>query len=71
VLPPVFDWLQREGQVALPAMWRTFNCGIGFVLVLHPEQVTGVCADLDALGLGHKTIGHVLAQHGDVRTVIA
>jgi len=71
VLPPVFDWLQREGQVALPEMWRTFNCGIGFVLVLHPEQVAAVCADLDALGLGHKTIGHVLAQHGDVRTVIA
>ena len=71
VLPPVFDWLQREGQVALPEMWRTFNCGIGFVLVLYPEQVAAVCADLDVLGLGHKTIGHVLAQHGDVRTVIA
>jgi len=71
VLPPVFDWLQREGQVALPEMWRTFNCGIGFVLVLHPEQVAAVCADLDAQGLGHKTIGQVVVQHGDERTVIA
>jgi putative membrane protein len=30
----VFDWLQREGAVAEREMWRTFNCGIGFVLVL-------------------------------------
>ena len=32
-LPPVFDWLQREGAVADSEMWRTFNCGIGFVLI--------------------------------------
>src|SRR5690606_40951339 len=30
-LPPVFDWLQREGNVAQQEMWSTFNCGIGFV----------------------------------------
>ena len=71
VLPPVFDWLQREGNVAAPEMWRTFNCGVGFVLVLHPEQVAGVRASLDALGLGHKAIGQVVARHGDERTVIA
>src|SRR3546814_14545307 len=37
VLPPVFDWLQREGAVPREEMWRTFNCGIGFVLVA--EQI--------------------------------
>jgi len=71
VLPPVFDWLQREGNVAAPEMWRTFNCGVGFVLVVHPDQVAGVRASLDALGLGHKAIGQVVARHGDERTVIA
>ena len=29
-LPPVFEWLRREGNVAHEEMWRTFNCGIGF-----------------------------------------
>src|SRR5690349_3398458 len=29
-LPPVFDWLQREGRVARDEMFRTFNCGIGY-----------------------------------------
>jgi phosphoribosylformylglycinamidine cyclo-ligase len=70
VLPPVFDWLQREGHVANPEMWRTFNCGIGFVLVLHPEQVSAVQASLSALGLGHKAIGQVVADSGGERTVI-
>lgn len=71
VLPPVFDWLQREGQVALPEMWRTFNCGIGFVLVVNPSQVAAVSYSLNKLGLSHKTIGQVIAQTGDERTQIA
>ncbi|MBP7982261.1 MAG: phosphoribosylformylglycinamidine cyclo-ligase [Arenimonas sp.] len=71
VLPPVFDWLQREGQVALPEMWRTFNCGIGFVLVVKPAQAGAVSQSLDALGLKHKPIGQVIAQRGDERTLIA
>lgn len=71
VLPPVFDWLQREGQVALPEMWRTFNCGIGFVLVVNPSQVAAVSNSLTELGLSHKTIGQVIAQTGDERTHIA
>ena len=71
VLPPVFDWLQREGRVAAPEMWRTFNCGVGFVLVVHPDQSAAVGNALDVLGLGHKTIGQVVVQSGDERTVIA
>ena len=38
-LPPVFDWLQREGGIADEELRRTFNCGIGFVLVIGPEAV--------------------------------
>jgi phosphoribosylformylglycinamidine cyclo-ligase len=60
VLPPVFDWLQREGAVPAPEMWRTFNCGVGFVLVIAPDQVSAVGADLDRLGLAHRPIGTVV-----------
>ena len=59
-LPPVFDWLQREGNVAREEMWRTFNCGIGYVLMLAPGDVAAVEADLDRLGLAHWQIGHVV-----------
>jgi phosphoribosylformylglycinamidine cyclo-ligase len=63
-LPPVFDWLQREGAVPREEMWRTFNCGVGFVLVLDPAGAAGVERELDALGLAHRRIGEVVAAAG-------
>jgi len=59
-LPPVFEWLQREGAVAPEEMWRTFNCGIGYVLVVDPARAAAVGAALDALSLAHWTIGQVV-----------
>ena len=70
VLPPVFDWLQREGAVADQEMWRTFNCGVGFVLVVAPTDVAGIGADLDRLGLAHRPIGSVVAARGGERVHI-
>ena len=60
VLPPVFDWLQREGAVADAEMWRTFNCGVGFVLVVPQAAVAAVSSSLDAHGLAHRAIGQVV-----------
>ena len=67
VLPPVFDWLQREGAVPREEMWRTFNCGVGFVLVLAPGEVAAVSASLAALGLAHRPIGEVVARDSGER----
>ena len=61
-LPPVFDWLMREGQVTKPEMWRTFNCGIGFVLVVSPSQLPALAADLGRLNLAHWQIGQVVPR---------
>jgi len=69
-LPPVFDWLQREGAVADAEMWRTFNCGIGFVLVVAPDQLAAVQADLARLQLVHWQIGQVVVATGDERVRI-
>ena len=59
-LPQVFQWLQREGAVADSEMWRTFNCGIGFVLMVSPGDAAAVGTDLDRLGLAHWQIGAVV-----------
>jgi phosphoribosylformylglycinamidine cyclo-ligase len=67
VLPPVFDWLQREGAVPREEMWRTFNCGVGFVLVLAPGDVAAVSASLDVFGLAHRPIGAVVARDAGER----
>ena len=63
-LPPVFDWLQREGAVADAEMWRTFNCGVGFVLVVPQHALAAVATDLEALGLAHRPIGQVVPWAG-------
>ena len=69
-LPPVVDWLQREGAVENAEMWRTFNCGIGFVLVVAPDQLVAVQADLVRLQLAHWQIGEVVTAHGGERVRI-
>lgn len=71
VLPSVFDWLQREGAVPREEMWRTFNCGVGFVLVVAPGDVSAIESDLDRLGLAHRKIGAVVAADGGERVKIA
>jgi len=65
VLPPVFDWLQREGAVLREEMWRTFNCGVGFVLVVAPGDVATVASELARLGLAHRPIGAVVRADDD------
>ena len=64
-LPPVFDWLQREGAVADAEMWRTFNCGIGFVLAVDPDTAGLVESGLERHGLTHWRIGQVAETSGD------
>ncbi len=68
--PVVFDWLQREGNVAREEMWRTFNCGIGYVLMVSPSAIAAIEADLDRLGLAHWQIGQVTANASDDRLQI-
>jgi phosphoribosylaminoimidazole synthetase len=43
-LPAVFRWLAHEGRVADAELRRTFNCGIGFLLVVAPEDLGEVLA---------------------------
>jgi len=69
-LPPVFDWLQREGNVPQPEMWRTFNCGIGYTLIVGRDDVAATHAALAARGLAAWTIGEVTNVSGDERVRI-
>ena len=49
-LPPVFEWLQRLGGIANHELRRTFNCGIGFMLVVAPDSIEPVLGGLLAAG---------------------
>ena len=48
--PPIFDWLQQQGQVKDSEMLRTFNCGVGMVLCVAPEDVNKTCEILQNTG---------------------
>jgi phosphoribosylformylglycinamidine cyclo-ligase len=49
-VPPVFEWLQRTGRVPDDDMLRTFNMGIGLIVVCAPEQEGGVLESLARAG---------------------
>ncbi|HUW54068.1 MAG TPA: phosphoribosylformylglycinamidine cyclo-ligase [Rhodanobacter sp.] len=70
VLSPVFDWLQREGNVAREEMWRTFNCGIGFTVILPHAAVAAASALLAKHGLASSVIGEVVPAAGGERVRI-
>ncbi|TAM60768.1 MAG: phosphoribosylformylglycinamidine cyclo-ligase [Rhodanobacter sp.] len=70
VLPPVFDWLQREGNVAREEMWRTFNCGVGFTVILPHAAVAAASTLLARHGLASSVIGEVVPAAGGERVRI-
>jgi len=61
--PAVFNWLQRNGGIEEQDMLRTFNCGIGMVMLARKEAVE----DLIAAAAGHGIACHVIGEvtHGN------
>jgi phosphoribosylformylglycinamidine cyclo-ligase len=58
-LPPVFEWLQSSGNVEANEMYRTFNCGVGMVLVVDQAEEANCLERLQALGETCWVIGEV------------
>ena len=57
----VFDWLQRQGQVADAEMYRVFNCGIGMTIHLAPDDADRAIGILREMGQEALVIGEVRA----------
>jgi phosphoribosylaminoimidazole (AIR) synthetase len=49
-LPEVFAWLQQVGGVTEHELRRTFNCGVGLVLIAAPDEAPAVLEGLVAAG---------------------
>jgi len=60
-VPPVFGWLAKTGNVAREEMARTFNCGIGMVMVCEPSRVFALSHLLSAEGETVREIGQIVA----------
>jgi len=69
--PPVFNWLQRGGNVAQSEMVRVFNCGIGMVVIAARDDASRLAAVLADHGETVYHIGTVRERNGDeARTVV-
>ena len=64
-LPKLFQWLQAEGQVDAQEMYRTFNCGVGKVVVVAADQADAATALLQAEGETVYRLGQVRPREGD------
>jgi phosphoribosylformylglycinamidine cyclo-ligase len=65
---PLFDWLQRTGRIEGTEMYRTFNCGIGMVVIVPAMSAEAALALLRAHGETATLIGEV--RHGARGVVI-
>ncbi|MCB2184012.1 MAG: phosphoribosylformylglycinamidine cyclo-ligase [Desulfobulbaceae bacterium] len=66
---PIFDFLQSKGNISELEMYRTFNCGIGMVLIIDSKAVDDVTQQLIALGESPHVIGEVDVRKEDERAV--
>ena len=63
--PPVFAWLQEHGKVDAAEMARTFNCGIGMVVIVAKDHAATATAQLQAAGEHVFTIGEIRTRLAD------
>ncbi len=69
--PPLFDWLQKEGNVAEHEMHRVFNCGIGMAVVVAVEHADAALKHLQDLGETAYRIGAIRARkEGEAQTLV-
>ena len=64
-LPKLFQWLQQAGNVAPQEMYRTFNCGIGMVLIVAPEIASAITQCLVEQGETVYRLGEIRTRMGE------
>lgn len=63
--PRLFEWLREQGNIDQQEMHRTFNCGIGMVVIVGPNDATKAIAQLASSGETAWCIGTIQARTGD------
>ncbi len=64
-LPKLFQWLQQAGNVEAQEMYRTFNCGIGMVVIVAAEDADKAQAFLAEQGETVYRLGAIRERQGD------
>ena len=67
--PAIFHWLQETGRVKTAEMYRTFNCGIGMVLAVSPDEEEKTLSILRAAGEAAWRLGTIRENDGQAGRV--
>ena len=68
--PPIFDLIQRHGEVTDAEMYRTFNMGLGLVLTVKESDVDAVAAAIEQTGERVQRVGRAIAHQDGPRVVL-
>ena len=69
--PAVFDWLQQQGNVTRHEMYRTFNCGVGMIVVVSADNLAPALKFLQDAGETAWHLGEIqTAAEGEAQVVI-
>ena len=69
-LPVIFRWLQEQGNVERFEMYRTFNCGVGMVVVVAADRADDAIAHLKAAGEEAWKLGEIVPSTHSEPTVV-
>ena len=61
-VPPVFSWLAEQGNIAEHEMLRTYNCGIGMVVVVEAKNATDISTALEQQGEKVTNLGAIASR---------
>lgn len=65
--PAIFKWLQEQGNVAEAELLRTFNCGIGMMVIVPEDAVDVALTNLQTNGEDARLIGEIIHGSGQVQ----
>jgi len=66
--PPVFSLIQKDGNIAKQEMYRTFNMGIGMVLIVPESESEKMLVELESMNCESYIMGQVIK--GNKKTII-
>jgi len=68
--PEVFNWLQEKGNITTHEMYRTFNCGVGMIIVVPADSLAQSLEILTAHGENAWHIGEIADMQADSEQVV-
>lgn len=65
-IPPIFDWIAQTGEVPVAAMFETFNMGVGFAVIVPPQQADQAIQQFQQQQIDAFVIAEVISGHGEL-----